>query len=230
MSNEFSDGIKNKVLLWSDRHCCLCKKACGIDIQVHHIVSKEEGGTSKIDNAIPLCYDCHAKVHYRSIQGNSLKPAELVRRRDQIYEEFTHHLIHPINILITQRGGRIFPDVGFEIKHAGSTYPIRVLVNIYSIIGGKEIRFNNGENKYYSGKHEWNLNPQKGFNGHFTLPNYMMPENYLQISDIEKDKYRLELRVKLDIIDILDRKHEFLPEGFIYTPTLSSEHKWYAEP
>ena len=230
MPTGFSNNIKNKVLLWSDRHCCLCKKPCGVDIQVHHILSLEEGGTNDLDNAIPLCYDCHAEVHTKVIQGNSIKPVELKRRRDQIYEEFTNHLVPPVLVELTQEGGREFPDIGFRINNVGEAYPIQVLVNIFSILDGEKIKFRNGENKYYSGKHRWNLNPQKGINGHFVLPEYMMPENFSKMMDEEKTTKKLELRVQLNVIDILGRKHLLLPEGYIYAPSLPFERKWYSEP
>ena len=37
---DFSDDVKLKCLLWSDRHCCLCGKQCGINIEIHHIIPK----------------------------------------------------------------------------------------------------------------------------------------------------------------------------------------------
>ncbi|BBB49545.1 HNH endonuclease [Pelolinea submarina] len=231
MAKEFSEDTKNKVLLWSDRHCCLCKKACGVDIQVHHIIPKEKKGTGVIDNAIPLCYDCHAKVHYSSLQGNSIKPNELKRRRDQIYEEFTHHLLSPVMFLLTQRGGREFPSIGFDIRNTGNTYPIGVRVDLYAYAKRKEIHFKKGENGYYSGRHIWNLNPGKGFiNANFILPDYMMPVGFTELTAEEQSSYKLQIRIKLTIIDILEREHELLPEGFIYSPTIQSEQKWYAEP
>jgi 5-methylcytosine-specific restriction endonuclease McrA len=60
--HDFSEETRIKVLLWSYRHCCLCGKQCGTKIEVHHIVPKSRGGTSDIDNAIALCFDCHSEV------------------------------------------------------------------------------------------------------------------------------------------------------------------------
>ena len=57
--NPFDDEIKKKVLLWSDRHCGLCDKTCGVDIVVVHFDDPED---NSLDNAIPLCYDCHGKI------------------------------------------------------------------------------------------------------------------------------------------------------------------------
>lgn len=94
----FDEKIRNRVLLWCDRHCCLCKKACGINIEVHHIIPENQGGNSELDNAIPLCFECHSNVGNYNVQhprGTKYKPDELKARREQIYEEYTRHLVPP---------------------------------------------------------------------------------------------------------------------------------------
>ena len=94
----FTDDTKRKCLLWSDRHCCLCGKVCGTDIEIAHIGQPED---NDIENAIPLCYDCHAKIGRYNVEhprGNKYKPDELKARRDQIYEHYTRHLVPPLNI------------------------------------------------------------------------------------------------------------------------------------
>src|SRR5881628_40520 len=55
-ANDFDEADKLKALLWCDRHCCLCGKATGTGIEVAHLDPKR----SDLDNAIPLCFDCHA--------------------------------------------------------------------------------------------------------------------------------------------------------------------------
>lgn len=92
---DFSEDIKRKCLLWSDRHCCLCGKVCGIDIEVAHIEQKKDD----LDNAIPLCYDCHAAIgRYNDGHPRGLKYRfdELKARRDQIYEKYTGHFVSPL--------------------------------------------------------------------------------------------------------------------------------------
>ena len=96
--NPFSDEAKKKVLLWSDRHCCLCEKSCGVDIVVAHLNEPED---NSLDNAIPLCYDCHGKIgRYNPDHpiGTKYKIEELKTRREQIYEKYTSHLVPPINL------------------------------------------------------------------------------------------------------------------------------------
>jgi 5-methylcytosine-specific restriction endonuclease McrA len=60
----FPSEIREKLLLWCDRHCCLCKKACDVFIECHHIVPEAQGGGDDEDNAMPVCFDCHAKLSH----------------------------------------------------------------------------------------------------------------------------------------------------------------------
>ena len=72
-TGDFSESDKIKCLLWCDRHSCLCGKACGSNIEVHHITPKEQGGTGDIDDAIPFCFDCHNKVGcYKKKTNNNI--------------------------------------------------------------------------------------------------------------------------------------------------------------
>src|SRR5579864_329379 len=123
----FTPDTRRKVLLWCDRRCCLCKKACGVNIEVHHIDPQEQGGSDDIDNAIPLCFECHAFVqHYNDShpRGNKYKPEELKARRDQVYEECTRHLVPPVHYEITQSladgSSRTCPDVGLLVGNLGN--------------------------------------------------------------------------------------------------------------
>lgn len=56
----FPQKVKEDVFVASQRHCCLCHKFCGVKIEIHHIVLASEGGRDTFDNAIALCFDCHA--------------------------------------------------------------------------------------------------------------------------------------------------------------------------
>jgi hypothetical protein len=191
-----------------------------VNIEVHHLVPESEGGSDDIDNAIPLCFECHSEVgryNSRHPRGTKYKIAELKARRDQVYEEFTRHLIPPIHYRIAQRipGGdsRTFPDVGFVISHLGDSLPVRVRVVVESVLerGNTVI-----PKEFYSGKKLWNLNPRSSFWGHFELPSELIP-----------DDKRLELRVTASIIDEYGREHLNLPVGYIY---VREKNSWYAEP
>lgn len=55
-------------------------------MEVHHILPESKGGASDLDNAITLCFDCHADAgHYNPNhpRGTKFSPAELRRHRDQ---------------------------------------------------------------------------------------------------------------------------------------------------
>lgn len=68
------------------RHCCVCYRFCGSKIELHHIMPKSAGGPDDIDNAIPLCFDCHAEIEsYNPThpRGRKFSGSELRQHRDQ---------------------------------------------------------------------------------------------------------------------------------------------------
>ena len=218
--SEFSEDIKVKTLLWSYRHCCLCEKPCGPDIEVAHI----EKGKNDLDNAIPLCYDCHAKIGRYNIEhprGNKYRPKELKTRRDQIYEKYTRHLVPPIQFEITQivRNNprfpkREMPNVGFNLSHLGNSDPVKAKVQAGIFLGDRSLGFVNSN--YYNGKITWHLIPLTEFFGNFNVP----------IECVESDE-KLRIQVKVTIIDIYEREHELLPQCFTY---VRKENNWFLEP
>jgi hypothetical protein len=52
----FDEFTKKKVREMANFTCCRCKF---IGVEVHHIVPENEGGTNDMDNAAPLCPNCH---------------------------------------------------------------------------------------------------------------------------------------------------------------------------
>ena len=52
----FREALKLKIKRKAHFTCCLCK---AIGIEVHHIISQDEGGSDSEDNAAPLCPSCH---------------------------------------------------------------------------------------------------------------------------------------------------------------------------
>jgi len=219
----FSSQTRTQVLLWCDRHCCLCKKACGIKIEVHHLVPESEGGSDDIDNAMPLCFDCHSEVmSYNNDhpRGNKYKRDELKARREQVYEEFTRHLVPPLHCEITQllpgpiKKTREFPNVGFIMRNLSDFLPARVRVRMWSVMERGEIKPYLSD--HYCGKKLWNLNPQQMFSGHFNLEEEFIPKGG-----------PLELRIQLTVIDQYGREHQRLPNGYVYVP---DTNYWYAEP
>ena len=67
----FNQKEADKLLADTGRRCCIC----GLlhSVQLHHIVPVEEGGTDDIDNAIPLCPNCHDEVHGHHASGRTTR-------------------------------------------------------------------------------------------------------------------------------------------------------------
>jgi hypothetical protein len=85
----FSKKIKEDALIATARRCCVCKEFSGRNIEIHHIIHQNEGGENTFENAIPLCFDCHANAgHYNSKhpRGMRFAPVELRRHRDNWYD------------------------------------------------------------------------------------------------------------------------------------------------
>ena len=59
----FNPDEVSKLLVECHRRCCICHRFCGIKIETDHIKPKSEKGSNNIDNAIPLCFECHSEVH-----------------------------------------------------------------------------------------------------------------------------------------------------------------------
>lgn len=210
--NDFSEDDKVRVLLWCARHCCLCGKQKGIGIEVAHLDPKR----SDIDNAMPLCFDCHAAIgHYNREhpRGRKYSIDELKARRDQIYEQQTRHLVPPILYELKQ-GDRKLPDVGFQITNLGNTYPVRALVLITLAQGNQIFTPNSSQ---YGGKVYWNLNPGFGVNGHFDVKDFQLKENE-----------PLRARIDVTLVDVYERPHKLLPVGYILK--LDPNQDWYFEP
>ena len=225
MPPRFKEKDKIKILLWCDRHCCLCDKRCGTDIVIHHI--KREGeNLSDIDNAIPLCLECHGKIKSYDPKhrwGTKYKIKEIKARRDQIYDKHTRHLVPPIHFEITQvvRNNpklplRKFPDVGFKISHLGDSLPVRVKVEARTILEGKDLGLIKVGHGYYSGEASWNLNPRTITFGHFTV-----------LKECEDSAKDLKIEVRVKIIDECDREHRYLPHCWTY---VRKHNYWFLEP
>lgn len=68
------------------RRCCICHRFCGFKMELDHITPKAEGGSDAIDNAIPVCFECHAEIHAyndRHPRGRKYRPDELRVQKDQ---------------------------------------------------------------------------------------------------------------------------------------------------
>jgi HNH endonuclease len=191
-----------------------------MNIEVDHIDPEATGGSNDLDNAMPLCFDCQSWVHHYNPGhplGTKYKPNELKARREQVYEEFTRHLVPPLHYELTQTlpngGTRQFPDVGFTITHLGDSLPVKARVRITPDRPGERLALPHG---YYTGDTLWHLNPRFSIFGHFEIPS-----GYPRISE------SLTLTLQVWIIDQFEREHAHLPVGYTYVP---AGNYWFLEP
>ena len=85
----FSEEVKIKAMVACGRCCCICHKFCGNNMEVHHIKAQVDGGDNSFENAIPLCFDCHATVRQydpKHPKGTKFSEKELVQHRDVWYK------------------------------------------------------------------------------------------------------------------------------------------------
>lgn len=85
----FPQNIKDEIFAKCARHCCVCHKPKGLNIEVHHITPKKQGGQDTFENAIALCFDCHADAgHYFAghPKGSKLSPNELLKHKKEWFE------------------------------------------------------------------------------------------------------------------------------------------------
>jgi len=72
-----------KLLAACHRCCCVCHRFCGVKMEIDHIVPQADEGPDTYENAIPVCFECHAEIHSYNLdhpRGRKFQPAEL---RDQ---------------------------------------------------------------------------------------------------------------------------------------------------
>ncbi len=68
------------------RRCCICHQFCGVKMETDHIVPKDDEGDDNIENAIPICFECHAEIHSYNVKhprGRKFTPDELRRHKEQ---------------------------------------------------------------------------------------------------------------------------------------------------
>ena len=71
------------------RRCCICHRFCGTKIETDHIVQEADSGSNDIENAIPVCFECHAEIHSynpKHPRGRKFQPEELQKHKEQWLE------------------------------------------------------------------------------------------------------------------------------------------------
>lgn len=86
----FSQEVKIRAMVACGRCCVICHKFCGNNMEVHHIKAQADGGSDEFENAIPLCFDCHAEVRQydpKHPKGIKFTEQELIQHRDNWYKK-----------------------------------------------------------------------------------------------------------------------------------------------
>jgi hypothetical protein len=68
---------------------CICHRFCSVKIETDHILPAAEAGPDTIDNAIPVCFECHAEIHGyndKHPRGRKFTPDELRHHKKQWLE------------------------------------------------------------------------------------------------------------------------------------------------
>ena len=224
---EFSEEDKVRCLLWSARHCCLCGKPCGLNIEIAHIPGEED--SNDIRSAIPLCFDCHGTIgHYdpKHPKGLKVRAEELRKRRDQVYEQHTRHLVPPV-LAEFVRHIEGLPHVGFILTNHGNFPPVKAKVKVRAFVGDKLIEEIDDKHGYYSGDTEWHLNPATKIIGNFVIASKVVKK---------ANTHRLRMQANVTLIDVYGREHQLLPFCSTYVPESKDENGniiapyWFLEP
>lgn len=123
----FSNTVREAALVAARRRCCVCQNFKGRNVEVHHIIPSHDGGSDDFDNAIVLCFDCHAEAgHYnpRHPRGTRYSHSELRRHRDNWYNKVKQSNIQPFeganlhyNYLICQSTDIISEIAQKQLQH-----------------------------------------------------------------------------------------------------------------
>jgi hypothetical protein len=80
-----------------------------VKIETDHIVPRDEGGGEEIENAIPVCFGCHAEIHSyndRHPRGREFQPNELRAHKAQWIQACADH---PEVLVANARGADVGP-------------------------------------------------------------------------------------------------------------------------
>lgn len=166
---------------------------------------------------MPLCYDCHAKLHQyneRYAMGTKYKPDELRIRRDQIYENHTRHLVPPIDFQIPRIIKKEEKAVT-RVTNLSDHLEAQLIVEITAYVNDEKKGL--VSSRYYNGKRTWNMPPRRIVTGNFPVKKEWWST---------KDQ-SLRFGIGITIIDTYKRPHPQLP--FTFT-NVRIEERCYFEP
>ena len=78
LSANIPNATRKEVYRRDGYRCALCDSAKGL--QVHHCITRAEGGSNQPENLICLCWKCHAAAHGTILPGyEDIQPADVAQ-------------------------------------------------------------------------------------------------------------------------------------------------------
>lgn len=202
----FSAKVKQEVFVKSARHCCVCHKPKGINIEVHHIIPQHQGGEDTLGNAIALCFDCHADAgHYFAghPKGSKLSPQELMQHKEEWFSIVKLNKINTpkenfIDITITNKNYDGFMRPTF-VKEETRYIDRDSYKKIYELLGKdpmdlvNKLKERNKNSDFFRIPFIDKINTYEEYidylNGDFPEPNYLKEEDEITNTDCQPIKY-----------------------------------------
>lgn len=119
----FPAKVKEDALVACGRHCCLCHRFCGLKMEIHHIKPRAEDGPDTLENAIPLCFDCHADMRSydsKHPKGTKYSEAELRRHRDAWFQKVSESSGVPSGNVVAETDKVMFSRLVEALPWSGS--------------------------------------------------------------------------------------------------------------
>ena len=115
------------------RRCCICHRFCGVKMETDHIVPTSEDGNDDIQNAIPVCFECHAETHSYNDghpRGRKFTPEELRQHKEQwlkicrdqpemLVKTYARSDVGPLQALLDELEFNISVSIVKDIKEMG---------------------------------------------------------------------------------------------------------------
>lgn len=77
--HSFSVDIRKKLIEEKGTICCNCQNDAKNEITFHHIIPVAIGGTDNFTNIVPLCTECHKKLHNILGKNEIISHSELIK-------------------------------------------------------------------------------------------------------------------------------------------------------
>ena len=120
----FPKNDAEKLLTECHRRCCICHKFCGVKMELDHIEPRAVSDNDSIENAIPVCFECHAEIHLYNPDhplGRRFSAAELKLHKEQwlrMCKEFPDILAGAPAVSEPGMMGRLLLEIDFNMEVA----------------------------------------------------------------------------------------------------------------